>query len=203
MRKNKKYSPKLKIVSAYAEELFNFPDVWEFILDGEPSLKDKVLSFFSGAPKKYSFAPEMDPAAKKWIREYKKLFDQVARINAGMNASENVEASNTVKKIERIGKITDDGDYTNVNSDNSPKIARKIGNIVENVQKEPLTSINRENMQVSGIRYALKIGNSLSENVDSVLSMSDAEAVKNKSEGNFVSIMQKNAQCCAEQCTRC
>ena len=120
-----------------------------------------------------------------------------------MNASENVEASNTVKKIERIGKITDDGDYTNVNSDNSPKIARKIGNIVENVQKEPLTSINRENMQVSGIRYALKIGNSLSENVDSVLSMSDAEAVKNKSEGNFVSIMQKNAQCCAEQCTRC
>jgi alanyl-tRNA synthetase len=52
--------------------------VWDYILSEEPSLKDRVIAFFKGAPKRYSFAPEMDAAAKKWIQEYKKLFDQVA-----------------------------------------------------------------------------------------------------------------------------
>ncbi len=66
-----------EVAAAYAEELFNNPHVWDIVLDGEPTLKDKVLAFFKLAPKKYSFAPEMDPAAKEWIREYKKIFDQL------------------------------------------------------------------------------------------------------------------------------
>ena len=66
-----------EVAAAYAEELFNNPHVWDIVLDGEPTLKDRVLAFFKLAPKKYSFAPEMDTAAKEWIREYKKVFDQL------------------------------------------------------------------------------------------------------------------------------
>ena len=88
------------------------------ILDEEPSLKDRVIAFFKGSPKRYSFAPEMDGAAKRWIQEYKKIFDLVAKYNAGMNVVTNqigVEsaegrgqsAATQVPKsvIKRIGKV--------------------------------------------------------------------------------------------------
>ena len=74
-----------EVAAAYAEELFNNPHVWDIVLDGEPTLKDRVLAFFKLAPKKYSFAPEIDAAAKEWIREYKKVFDQLASENANKN----------------------------------------------------------------------------------------------------------------------
>lgn len=100
----------------------------------------------------------MDTAAKRWLREYKKLFDEVSRLNAGNGAAEMlgnvVEKSNVTattapdKVIRRIGKIVDD-------SDNSPKTIKKIGRIVENAQKTPLTNINQEDMNISG-REAIK-----------------------------------------------
>ena len=58
-----------EVAAAYAEELFNEPHIWDIVLEGEPTLKDRVLAFFKLAPKKYSFAPEMDPAAKEWISQ--------------------------------------------------------------------------------------------------------------------------------------
>ena len=124
--------------------------MWSFILDGEPSLKDRVLSFFKIAPKRYDFAPEMDPAARKWLTEYKKLFDQVAKLNAGASVAENVGADNRVLKV--IGKVTDDstGTATKV----PDRVIKKIGKIVENDEKTPITSTNDKNMQVSGERFA-------------------------------------------------
>ena len=114
--------------------------MWSFILDGEPSLKDRVLSFFKGAPKRYDFAPEMDPAAKKWLREYKKLFDQVANHNAGASVAENLNSkfgirnselvgSNTEKKIVKLGKITDASTGT--------AITKVIGKVVDDNALEP------------------------------------------------------------------
>ena len=91
-----------EVAAAYAEKLFNTPGIWSYILDGEPNLGERVINFFKGSPKRYDFAPEMDPAAKAWIREYKKLFDEVARFNAGENVASNVQ------KIKRIGKIVDE-----------------------------------------------------------------------------------------------
>ena len=133
--------------------------MWSFILDGEPSLKDRVLSFFKLAPKRYDFAPEMDPAARKWLTEYKKLFDQVAAANAGASVAENLnskfgirnselDGSNTEKKIVKLGKITDasTGTATKV----PDRVIKKIGKIVENDEKTPLTRTNDEDMQVSG-----------------------------------------------------
>ena len=50
----------------------------------------------------------MTKAAKKWLAEYKKLFNEVSTYNKGRNVAENAVASEGVKKIERIGKL--DGD---------------------------------------------------------------------------------------------
>ena len=112
-----------EVAAAYAEELFNTPGVWSFILDGEPNLGERVITFFKGSPKRYDFAPEMDPAAKAWIREYKKLFDEVARFNAG----ENVATS--VRKIERIGRLVDDSAMPETSS--GAKTITRVGKVVE------------------------------------------------------------------------
>lgn len=105
-----------EVAAAYAEEIFNTPDVWSYILDGEPSLKDKVLSFFKGAPKRYDFAAEMDPAAKAWIGEYKKLFDKVAEYNAGGTLAADVGTTlRTERTIQRVGKIVDNNTPENAN----------------------------------------------------------------------------------------
>lgn len=116
-----------EVAAAYAEELFNTPGVWSFILDGEPNLGERVINFFKGSPKRYSFAPEMDPAAKAWIREYKKLFDEVARFNAG----ENVATS--VRKIERIGRLVDDSVMPETYS--GAKAITRVGKVVSQNDK--------------------------------------------------------------------
>ena len=122
-----------EVAAVYAEELFNTPDVWSFILDGEPSIKDKVLAFFGKAPERYDFAKEMEPAAREWLQEYKQLFDQVAEYNAGGMLTSDVGVN------KATGKVVDD---------NTP----------ENANKKPLTNMNQENMSVSGERFALPDG---------------------------------------------
>ena len=115
-----------------------------------------MVNLYTCAPSRYSFAPEMDPAARKWLKEYKKLFDEVARFNAGANAAENIGADNRVLKV--IGKVVDDS--TGTTTKVSDTVIKKIGKIVENdektqkieknSQKTPLTRTNDENVQVSG-----------------------------------------------------
>ena len=78
-----------EVAAAYAQELFNSPDVWDFILEGEPSLADRVTAFFGGVPKRYAFADGMDAAAKRWLNHYQKLFNEVAVLNRGESAIEN------------------------------------------------------------------------------------------------------------------
>lgn len=136
-----------EVAAAYAEEVFNNPGVWDYILSEEPSLKDRVIAFFKGAPKRYSFAPEMDAAAKKWIQEYKKLFDQVAARNAGMNVVEDVTTVERKEEIKRIGKLVDElgGTATQV----PEKVIKKIGKLVPDDEKNTLTNMNQENMNVS------------------------------------------------------
>ena len=166
-----------EVAAAYAEELFNVPNVWDFVLGEEPSLKDRVIAFFQGAPGRYSFAPEMDPAARAWLREYKKLFDQVARLNAGMNVAENVGASDKVikvlgrlaedektpaatqvpeKVIKKIGKLVPDNTLEPNNSTfGSYDNKTTVSNNVKTTNKKPLTNMKKKNMQVSGGRAAI------------------------------------------------
>ena len=139
-----------EVAAAYAEEVFNNPGVWEYILSEEPSLKDRVIAFFKGSPKRYSFAPEMDAAAKKWIQEYKKLFDQVAARNVGNNVASDVGPNNKVKQITRLRKIVED-------TDNSPKRIVKLGKLAENEQKDALTPEQAKvNDKIGDARFSLE-----------------------------------------------
>ena len=75
----------------------------------------------------------MDAAAKKWIQEYKKLFDQVAARNAGMNVVEDVTTVERKEEIKRIGKLVDElgGTATQV-----PKsVIKRLGKIVPENEK--------------------------------------------------------------------
>ncbi|MBO7195784.1 MAG: hypothetical protein J6V80_00435 [Clostridia bacterium] len=116
-----------------------------------------------------------------WIQEYKKLFNQVAQYNSGMNVAEDVNASDKVVKvlgrvvddektpaatqvpnkvIKRLGKLVPDenaeGKMQNAESGKTPKTIKKIGKLVENAQKTPLMNMKKENMHVSGERLAFK-----------------------------------------------
>ena len=116
-----------EVAAAYAEELFNEPHIWDIVLDGEPTLKDRVLAFFKLAPKKYSFAPEMDPAAKEWITEYKKLFDEISAESKG--------------EVKVIGRVLPEGE--------SPSV-KVIGRVVEDNGLEPNNNTFGSYNNVSG-----------------------------------------------------
>ena len=140
-----------EVAAAYAEQVFNNPEVWSYVLSEEPSLKDRVIAFFKGSPKRYSFAPEMDGAAKKWIQEYKKLFDQVAARNAGMNVVEDVTTVERKEEIKRIGKLVDELGG-NAATQVPKSVIKRIGKIVPENEK---TATGTEKVQDSGERFAI------------------------------------------------
>lgn len=100
----------------------------------------------------------MDGAAKRWIQEYKKLFDQVARYNAGENVAEDITTETRNEQIKRIGKLVDElggGVATQV-----PKsVIKKIGKIVPENEK----TATGTKVQDSGERFAIDIFESMSE----------------------------------------
>ena len=82
----------------------------------------------------------MDAAAKKWIQQYKKLFDQVAARNAGMNVVEDVTTVEGKEQIKKIGKLVDEPGGTATQVPN--KVIKKIGKIVpeESAEGTPSTA---------------------------------------------------------------
>ena len=119
----------------------------------------------------------MDGAAKRWIQEYKKLFDLVAKYNAGMNVVTNqvgvqraegrVQSAATQAPksvIKRIGKVVPDenaeGKMQNAELEGSAKIVRNIGRLADSDKK---TATGTENVQDSGERFAIDIFESMSE----------------------------------------
>ena len=95
-----------EVAAAYAQELFNSPDVWDFILEGEPSLADRIIKFFGGVPKRYSFAKGMDAAAKRWLNHYQKLFNEVAELNKGAAALQNAGFGIRNSEFESEGRAS-------------------------------------------------------------------------------------------------
>ena len=148
------------------------------MLSEEPSLKDRVIAFFKGSPKRYSFAPEMDGAAKRWIQEYKKIFDQVSAMNAGNNVAENLNTVTRNEQIKRIGKLVDELGG-NAATQVPKSVIKRIGKVVpegngeesaegrgqsaENkivrrgklADSDKKTATGTENVQDSGERFAI------------------------------------------------
>ena len=74
--------------ASYSEEMLTNKHSLEKLLEAEPTLKDKILSFFKGASTDYADVPKLAGAAKKYYRTYKKLFDEFSARNAENNAIE-------------------------------------------------------------------------------------------------------------------
>lgn len=112
----------------YAEQVLTNRNTLERLIEAEPSLKNKFLSFFKGASGDYADIPKLSAAAKKYYRTYKKLFDEFSARNAQNNAAENAEF-----RME----------------------SAEFNKNAEKSQKTSLTNINQRNMNVSGenVRY--------------------------------------------------
>ncbi len=72
----------------FAEDILSNQHTLEKLVEAEPTLKDKILSFFKGASEDYKDSPKLSKAARKYYRTYKKLFDQFAARNFQNNAME-------------------------------------------------------------------------------------------------------------------
>ncbi len=77
-----------EITTAYIEDVLGDANAWEYILGEDPSLSEKVLSFFRKAAKEYSADEKLSAEARKLLRTYKKLFADLSAQNQGNNALE-------------------------------------------------------------------------------------------------------------------
>ena len=96
----------------YAEQVLGNKYTLEKLLEAEPTLKDKILSFFKSASTDYADVPKLAGAAKKYYRTYKKLFDEFSTRNYESNALENAHLGTDFEKNAQ--KIS----ITGVNSEN-------------------------------------------------------------------------------------
>ena len=148
-----------EITAAYIEDVLGDIEAWEYILDKEPSLSDKVLGFFSKAAKDYAADEGLSAEARRLLRSYKKLFAKLAEQNQGNNASElTLQDEDAKKSVTRTDKenvqVTDErysfigrtedgrGIYKSNYPENTPKTQKQdaIVRIVQDVwSKKPIT----------------------------------------------------------------
>ena len=77
-----------EVSAHFAEEILSNRHTLEKLIEAEPSLKDKILSFFKGASEDYKSVPKLSKAARQYYKTYKKLFDEFAERNFQNNATE-------------------------------------------------------------------------------------------------------------------
>ena len=87
----------------YAEQVLGNKYTLEKLIEAEPTLKDKILSFFKGASTDYADVPKLSGAAKKYYRTYKKLFDEFSARNAQSNANETITSGKSDKQYAFAG----------------------------------------------------------------------------------------------------
>lgn len=98
-----------EISAHFAEEILSNRHTLERLVEAEPTLKDKILSFFKGASEDYKSVPKLSRAARSYYKTYKKLFDEFAERNFQNNATEAQTArlSGEVKAQRRALPETD------------------------------------------------------------------------------------------------
>lgn len=77
----------------YAEKVLTNKNTLERIVEAEPGLKDKILTFFKGAESDYADTPKLSGSAKWYYKKFKKMFDEFSARNAQSNSSENAHLS--------------------------------------------------------------------------------------------------------------
>lgn len=87
-----------EITTAYIEDILGDTNAWEYILSEEPSMPQKILSFFRKAAQDYSGDAKLSSEARKLLRTYKKLFAELSAQNQGNNALELTRQDEISKK---------------------------------------------------------------------------------------------------------
>lgn len=98
----------------YAEQVLGNKYTLEKLLEEEPTLKDKILSFFKGASTDYADVPKLSGTAKKYYKTYKKLFDEFSARNYESNAI-------STEKSNYFSNDVGGRDYAGIEEFSSPK----------------------------------------------------------------------------------
>lgn len=106
-----------EITTAYIEDILGDTNAWEYILSEEPSISQKILSFFRKAAQDYSGDAKLSAEARKLLRTYKKLFAELSAQNQGNNALELTRQDEITKK-----PVTSTKNENVQVTDNSPRI---------------------------------------------------------------------------------
>ena len=115
----------------YAEQVLGNKYTLEKLIEAEPSLKDKILSFFKGASTDYADTPSLSGAAKKYYRTYKKLFDEFSTRNAQSNANEK-----TLTSMNQENMQISDEDKAHITAEMPEE---KRADIIEKQEISPVT----------------------------------------------------------------
>ena len=70
-----------EITAHYAEEVFSDIDVLAYLDEKDPTIKDRIIGFFSKSARAYSEDSKLSATARKFARQYRKLFNEVAERN--------------------------------------------------------------------------------------------------------------------------
>lgn len=120
----------------YIEGQLKNKNLLEALLSEEPTLKDKILSFFKGASTDYAGNAELSGAAKRLFKRYKKLFDSFSAQNQNTNAyGAAVAKSSEAQDIRYASQLTDDSIKTQIKN-NTDKLMQ--GNSVSDVTYTPV-----------------------------------------------------------------
>lgn len=189
----------------YAEQVLGNKYTLEKLLEAEPTLKDKILSFFKGAGKDYADVPKLSGAAKKYYRTYKKLFDEFSARNAENNAIEKPLTSMNQENMQdrgrdyAVGKTKDGIKYVKLednafkNSDGTDmtpmqaynslvgkKIALEDGDVITFIKKLPGRNIYKELFKkLPGYEPGIDVkavSENINKNIVEVIEASDAQS---------------------------
>ena len=117
----------------------------EKLLEAEPTLKDKILSFFKGASTDYADVPKLSSAAKKYYKTYKKLFDEFSARNYESNAI-------STEKSNYFSNDVSGRDYAGIEDFSSPKkIAWRNVDYNDSETKAKITSDLHNKMVQDGL----------------------------------------------------
>lgn len=110
----------------YIEGQLKNKNLLEALLSDEPTLKDKILSFFKGASTDYAGNAELSGAAKRLFKRYKKLFDSFSAQNQGTNAYGAAVMNSAVQDAKRNAFPESDAEYLSAVERGDMETAQKM-----------------------------------------------------------------------------
>lgn len=81
-----------EITAHYAEDLLSNIDVMAFLETEQPGLIKRIISFFYKSAQRHSGEQRLSAAARKYIRTFKQLTDEVAKVNKNGNSVANMSS---------------------------------------------------------------------------------------------------------------